>query len=228
MCNWIFWCCSCHETKAKKKEKWKKRQKQGTKRKQKERQEGRKKEKKKRERQRKRNRKWGRPKKAKGERKRNTENKQKMPFSKGKTRFFVLKAKKGKETKKQNKKQKTTKRKTNKKKENKKTRKKEETKSKNTKRIAFQLSVKLFLFLAGFSTFPFLTPWPKKRAPKKHDKNRGFRHFFLKSRCASRKGHFWDQKTKIDKFQLSFFCLFSSLSTTKIQKNAETPIFIVF
>ena len=31
-CNWIFWCCSFHETKAKKTEKQRKRQKQGTKR----------------------------------------------------------------------------------------------------------------------------------------------------------------------------------------------------
>ena len=65
-------------------------QKQGTKRKQKQRQEGRKKEKKKKERQIKRNRKRGRPKRAKGERKRNTENKQKMPFSGGKQGFFSV------------------------------------------------------------------------------------------------------------------------------------------
>ena len=54
----------------------------------KQRQEGRKKEKKKQERQWKRNTKRGRPKKAKGERKRNTENKQKMPFSRGKQGFL--------------------------------------------------------------------------------------------------------------------------------------------
>ena len=34
-CNWIVWCCSFHERKAKKKEKERKRQKQGTKRQQK-------------------------------------------------------------------------------------------------------------------------------------------------------------------------------------------------
>ena len=74
----------------------KNRQKQDTKRKQKERQEGRRKDKRKRERQRKRNRKRGRPKKVKGERKRNIENKQKMPLSKGKNRAFcLLEAKKG-------------------------------------------------------------------------------------------------------------------------------------
>ena len=35
LCNWIFWCCSFHETKAKKKEKERQRQKQGSKIKQK-------------------------------------------------------------------------------------------------------------------------------------------------------------------------------------------------
>ena len=49
LCNWIFWCCSFHETKAKKKEKDRKRQKQGSKIKQKRKTKGRKKEKKKRE-----------------------------------------------------------------------------------------------------------------------------------------------------------------------------------
>ena len=89
-CNLIFWCCSFHEREAKKKDKeTKKGQKQGTKGKQKQRQEGRKKEKKKKERQRKRNRKRGRPKRAKWERKRNTENKQKMPCSGGKQGFFL-------------------------------------------------------------------------------------------------------------------------------------------
>ena len=83
-------------------------------------------------------------------------------------------------------------------------------------------------FLLAFQNFLFLTPWPKKRAPPKHHKNRGFRHFFLKSRCASRNGHFWTKKPKFINSNYHFFCLFSSLSTTKNQKNAETPIFIVF
>ena len=53
-----------------------------------------------RERQRKRNRKRGRPKKVQGERKRNIENKQKMPFCRGENRVFcLLEAKKGKEKK---------------------------------------------------------------------------------------------------------------------------------
>ena len=51
---------------------------------------------------------------------------------------------------------------------NKKRRKKEKNwKNTKNKKKAFQLSVNLFLFLVGVQNFPFLTPWPKKRAPKK-------------------------------------------------------------
>ena len=57
-----------------------------------------------RERQRKRNRKRGRPKKVKGERKRNIENKQKMPFSRGKTGLLSIK-KQRKQSKEKNKNQ---------------------------------------------------------------------------------------------------------------------------
>ena len=121
-------------------------------------------------------------------------------------------------------KQKKTKQKNKKKKKKKKPKKKQQKHQK----LAFQLSVKFFLFLGGFSKFPFLTPWPKKPEPQKHYKTRGFRAFFLESRCASRNGHFWTKKPKIYKFQLYFFCLFSSLSKSKTQKSAETPIFIVF
>ena len=107
-CHWIFWCCSFHETKAKKKEKERKRQKQGTKRKQKERQEGRKKEKKKRETEKEKQKKRE-AKKAKGERKRNTENIPKMPFSWGKTKVFCINSKerKGNQEQKKNKTKKT-------------------------------------------------------------------------------------------------------------------------
>ena len=96
-------------------------------------------------------------------------------------------------------------------------------------KLAFQLSEKSFpFFWVAFQNFPFLTPWPKKRAPKKHYKNRAFRPFFLKSSCASRNGHFWTKKAKIHKFQLSFFCLFLLLQQQKNPKVAETPILIVF
>ena len=98
-CNFIFSCCSIHETKAKKKEQWKKETKTRNKKKAKEeRQEGRKKDKRKIETE-KEKQKRGRPKKVKGGRKRNTENKPKnVPFM-GKNRVFLLKQKKRKEPK---------------------------------------------------------------------------------------------------------------------------------
>ena len=110
----------------------------------------------------------------------------------------------------------------------KKTRKKRspQKNSKNTQKLAFQLSVSNFSFFWWlFKISLFLTPWPRKRAPKKHYKNRGCRAFFLESRCASRNGHFWTKKTKIHKFQLSLFCLFSSISTTKNPKHCWNPYF---
>ena len=77
--------------KQRRKKKKEKRQKQGTKRKQKrkDKKEERKKRRKERDRERE-TEKEGGPKKAKGERKRNTGNKQKMPFSGGKQGFLLL------------------------------------------------------------------------------------------------------------------------------------------
>ena len=90
-CNLIFWCCSFHERKAKKKEKERKKEtktRNQKKAKNKDQKEERKKRRKKRDRERETG-KAGGSKQAKGERKRNTENKQKMPFSGAKTRFFL-------------------------------------------------------------------------------------------------------------------------------------------
>ena len=115
---------------------------------------------------------------------------------------------------------KNTKTKTTKQKKNKKRTKKKKKTRKNKKYSKMSFSVisqNFLLFWVGVQNFPFLTTWPKKRAPKKHYKNRGFRPPFLENRCASRNGHFWTKKPKIYKFQL-FFCLFSSLSTTKNTK----------
>ena len=92
--------------------------------------------------------------------------------------------------------QKQKKKKRNKRK-NKKTRKKRSPKRKQQKypKISFSIISQIFPFFGvAFQNFPFLTPWPKKRAPKKHYKNRGFKPFFLKSSCASRNGHFWTKK----------------------------------
>ena len=93
-------------------------------------------------------------------------------------------------------------------------------------KIAFQLSVKFFLFWVAFQNFPFLTPWPRKRAPKKHYKNRGFRAFFLESRCASLNGHFWTKKPQIYKFQLSFFLPICFSFKNKKHKNMLKPLFL--
>ena len=109
LCNWIFWCCSYHETKAKKKEKERKRQKQGSKRKQKRKTERKGKRTRRGERQRKKNWKRGRPKKAKEKQRETLKNKQKMPFSRGNTRFFVLQSKERTWTKTNQKKQKNNK-----------------------------------------------------------------------------------------------------------------------
>ena len=97
-CNFIFSCCSIHETKAKKKEQWKKRQKQETKRKPKK--EDKKEERKTRgkERQRKRNRKGGGQKRLREEERETLKINQKMPLLGGK-QGFSIKAKKGKEPK---------------------------------------------------------------------------------------------------------------------------------
>ena len=110
LCNWIFWCCSFHETKAEKKEKERRDKNKEAKESKKERQEGKEKMTRRRERQRKKNWKRGRPKKAKDKQRETLKNKQIMPFSRGKTRFFfVLQSKERKGTTTNQKKQKINK-----------------------------------------------------------------------------------------------------------------------
>ena len=197
-----------------------------------------------------------RPKKAKGEKQRNTENKQKLPFSRGKQGFFVLnnqKAKNQKQKIKQKNNQKNKKRKkeglgpsevalrpphltlkpsqknTKTKKETKKTKEKQKKKqekkeakktAKNTQNLAFQLSVKYFLFLGGFSNFPFWYLGPENAHPKNTIKI-GFQGLFFGKQCASRNGHFWTKKPKFIKFQLSFFFAYL-LFQQQNPRNAET------
>ena len=69
--------------------------------------------------------------------------------------------------------------------------------------------------------------WPKKRAPIKHFKNRGFSKVFFNTDVRHEPAIF-GPKTQNQKFQLSLFFAFSSLSTTQTQTCAKTPIFIVF
>ena len=99
--------------------------------------------------------------------------------------------------------------------------KKEKSKiHKNTtpQKKSFQLSVKIF-FLGGGQKLPFLTTWPRKRAPKKHYKNRGFSKAFLEKQLCVTKRPFLDKKTQIQKFQLSFFLPFSFSFNNKKHQN---------
>ena len=120
------------------------------------------------------------------------------------------------------------------KKKNKKTkkRKKRSPKKKQQKhqKIAFQLSVKFFLFFGWlFKISLFWHLGPESLNPKNTIKIGVSGPFFLESSCVSRNGRFWTKKPKIYKFQLSFFLAYFLLfQKQKTQKSAETPIFIVF
>ena len=93
-------------------------------------------------------------------------------------------------------------------------------------KMAFQLSVKFFLFFGGFSKFPFFDILAQKAwNPKNTIKIGVSSYFFLETSCVSRNGRFWNKKPKIYKFQLIFFGLFSSLSKTKNTKICWNPYF---
>ena len=121
---------------------------------------------------------------------------------------------------------KTKQKKTKKTKKEKKTRKNK----KNTQKWAFQLSVKIFFFFGWlFKISLFLQLGPKSAHTKNTIKIGVSGPLFLESSCVSRNGRFWTKKTKIYKFQLSFFfACFLLFQQHKTQKIAETPIFIVF
>ena len=118
---------------------------------------------------------------------------------------------------------KNTKRKKNKKKKEKKDA--PQKKQQKYQKIAVQLSVKLFLFWVAFQNVPFFDTLAQKAHPPKHYKNRGFRAFFGKQMCVTKRP-FLDQKTKIHKFQLSFlFAYFLLLQQQKTQKLLK-PLFL--
>ena len=113
------------------------------------------------------------------------------------------------------------------KKQKKKKKKKPKKKTAKTPKNSFSVISQIFSFFwVAFQNFPFLTPWPKKPEPKKHYKTRGFRAFFLESRCASRNGHFWTKKPKIYKFQLSFVFAYFLLFQKQKHKNLLKPLFL--
>ena len=154
------------------------------------------------ERQSKRNWKRGRPKEAKEKQRETLKNKQKMPFSREKNRFFRWETEKGKEKRK------------------KKTQKQKQKKQREKR--AFQLSVKFFFCFWWASKISlFLTAWPKKRAPKKHYKTRGFSKAFFEKQICVTKWPYLDKNSQIQKFQLSFLLpiLFSFNKNINISWN---------
>ena len=103
-----------------------------------------------------------------------------------------------------------------------KTKKKQERKSKkhkNTPKRAFQLSVKIFFFFDRVSkNCLFLTPWPRKRAPKNTIK-RGVSAYFLgKEVMRHETAIFGQKKPKFRNSSYHFFLPFFSLSKTKNTK----------
>ena len=75
--------------------------------------------------------------------------------------------------------------------------KKQKKEKKEAPKNSFSVISQFFpFFWVAFQNFPFLTPWPRKRAPKKHYKNRGFRAFFFGKQMCVTKRPFLDQKTQ--------------------------------
>ena len=101
-------------------------------------------------------------------------------------------------------------------------------KHKNTKKNSFSVISQNFLFLTGYPKIAFLTPWPRKRAPKNTIKIGVSAYFFGKKVMRHETAIFRQKKKPNSEIPvIIFFCLFS-ISKTKTQKSAETPIFIVF
>ena len=204
----------------------------------KERQEGRKKEERKREAEKKKVEK-GEAKKGQGERKGNTQKYRKNGLLGGKQVFVKDKERKGE--KKQKSKQKNN-QKTNKegsgpphltlkpskettKKKNKKT-KQNNRNNKTFSKMSFSVIRQNFLFLGGCPKFPFFDNLAQKTRTQKHCKNRGSSLLFFEKKICVTKRPFLDQKTQIQKFQLSFFLpTFFSFNNKKL-KIVLKPLFL--
>ena len=65
--------------------------------------------------------------------------------------------------------------------------------------------MKCFFVFGGCPKFPFFDNLAKKRAPKKHYKNRGLSKAFFEKQICVTKRQFLDKKSQIQLFQLSFF-----------------------
>ena len=93
--------------------------------------------------------------------------------------------------------------------------------------MSFSVISEIFpLFWVGVQNFPFLTTWPKKRAPKKHYKNRGFSIlFFWKTHMRHETAIFGPKKPKFINSSYHFFLLvFFSLNNRK-HKKCRNPYF---
>ena len=88
------------------------------------------------------------------------------------------------------------------------------------------ISQKFLIFWWVSKNFPFLTTWPRKRAPPKHYKNRGFSTpIFEKQLCATKRPFLDKKKRKFINSSYHFFLPFSSLSTTKNTKICRNHYF---
>ena len=136
---------------------------------------------------------------------------------------LTLKPSKKNKTKKQKKKNKKQHKKNKKKKNQERKRKKH----KNTKKRAFQLSVKIFFFFDKVSkNCLFLTPWPRKRAPKNTIKIGVSACFFWKEVMRHETAIFGQKKPKFRNSSYHFFsCLFFSFKNKK-HKNMLKPLFL--
>ena len=137
---------------------------------------------------------------------------------------LTLKPSKKNKTKKNKKKtkQKTTQK--NKKKE--KPRKKKKKTQKYQKKSFSVISQNFLFFWQGIQKLPFLTPWPRKRAPKNTIKIGVSACFFWKEVMRHETAIFGQKKPKFISSSYHFFsCLFFSFKNKK-HKNLLKPLFL--
>ena len=140
---------------------------------------------------------------------------------------LTLKPSKKNKTQKNKKKNKTKKTKQKNTKKNKKNQNKERKskKHKNPQKRAFQLSIKIFFFDRVSKNCLFLTPWPRKRAPKNTIELRVSAYFFWKEVMRHETAIFGQKKPQIINSSYHFFLPFFSLSKTKNTIICWNPYF---
>ena len=114
-----------------------------------------------------------------------------------------------------------------------KTTKKEKIKGKSTRqtktyqKLSFSVISQNFAFCfgGGVQKLPFLTTWPRNRAPPKHYKTRGFSTPIFEKQLCVTKRPFLDKKNQIPKFQLSFFFCSFLLCQQQKHKHLLKPVF---